>query len=74
MTAAGEFAPRRGKVVPASRGGKLKTALQTLGVGLYLCPLPGWMDGPSLTVMVIAVVVTVVTGVQYLVDAGRVNK
>lgn len=65
---------RQGKVVPASKGGKLKTALQTLGVGLYLCPLPGWMDGPSLAVMVIAVVVTVVTGVQYLVDAGRVNK
>lgn len=65
---------RQGKVVPASKGGKLKTALQTFGVGLYLCPLPGWMDGPSLAVMVIAVVVTVVTGVQYLVDAGRVNK
>lgn len=65
---------RQGKVVPASKGGKLKTALQTFGVGLYLCPLPGWMDGPSLAVMVVAVVVTVVTGVQYLVDAGRVNK
>lgn len=64
---------RRGKVVPASKGGKLKTALQTLGVGLYLCPLPGWMDTPSLVVMVLAAAVTVVTGVQYLLDSRKVN-
>ena len=37
---------RQGKVVPASQGGKLKTALQTLAVALYLCPLPSWMDLP----------------------------
>ena len=63
---------RRG-VIPASKGGKLKTVLQTVGVGMYLCPLPGWMDIPTLTVMLIAVVVTVVTGVQYLVDARKAN-
>ena len=65
---------RQGKVVPASKGGKLKTVLQTLGVALYLCPLPGWMDVPTLVVMLIAVVVTVVTGVQYLVDGARANR
>ncbi|KQB85392.1 CDP-diacylglycerol--glycerol-3-phosphate 3-phosphatidyltransferase [Corynebacterium oculi] len=62
---------RRGKVVPASRGGKLKTVLQSLGVALYLCPLPGWMDWPTYGVMLVAVSVTVVTGVQYVVDAQR---
>lgn len=65
---------RRGFVVPASKGGKLKTALQSVGIGLYLCPLPAWMDIPTLVVMILAAVVTVVTGVQYLVDAGKVNK
>ena len=65
---------RRGQVVPASKGGKLKTALQTLAVGLYLCPLPGWMDTPTYVVMLVAAAVTVVTGVQYLIDARKVNQ
>lgn len=64
---------RRGKVVPASKGGKAKTVLQTLGVALYLCPLPSWMDVPTLIVMIVATVVTVVTGLQYILDARKVN-
>ncbi|MHA2789187.1 CDP-diacylglycerol--glycerol-3-phosphate 3-phosphatidyltransferase [Corynebacterium sp. S7] len=64
---------RQGKVVPASKGGKIKTVLQTLGVALYLCPLPEWMDIPTYLVMLVAVVVTVVTGIQYLVDGRRAN-
>ncbi|MGX4760941.1 CDP-diacylglycerol--glycerol-3-phosphate 3-phosphatidyltransferase [Corynebacterium sp. FDAARGOS 1242] len=65
---------RQGKVVPASQGGKLKTALQTLAVALYLCPLPSWMDVPSFIVMIAAVIVTVVTGIQYLIDGYKENK
>ena len=57
----------------ASKGGKLKTVLQSLAVALYLCPLPGWMDIPSYVVMLVAVAVTVVTGVQYLLDARKHN-
>lgn len=64
---------RRGKVVPASQGGKLKTALQALAVALYLCPLPSWMDAPTLLVMLAAVVVTVWTGFAYLRDSQREN-
>lgn len=64
---------RNGKVVPASKGGKLKTVLQSLAVALYLCPLPGWMDIPSYVIMLVAVAVTVVTGVQYLLDARKHN-
>ena len=64
---------RNGKVVPASKGGKLKTVMQSLAVALYLCPLPGWMDIPSYVVMLVAVAVTVVTGVQYLLDARKHN-
>ena len=65
---------RNGRVVPASRGGKIKTALQTLAVGLYLCPLPGWMGLPVYLIMLVAVAVTVITGVQYLLDAEKANK
>lgn len=64
---------RRGRVVPASKGGKLKTVLQTVGIALYLCPLPAWMDIPTLVVMIIAAAVTVVTGIQYLIDAEKAN-
>lgn len=64
---------RRGKVVPASKGGKIKTALQTVAVGMYLCPLPAWMDTPTFVVMLAAVAVTVVTGVQYIADADKAN-
>ena len=65
---------RRGHVVPASKGGKLKTSLQTLAVGLYLCPLPDWMETPTFVVMLAAVAVTVFTGVQYLWDARSMER
>ena len=65
---------RQGNVVPASKGGKLKTVLQTLAVTLYLFPLPSWMDLPTWIIMLLALAVTVVTGVQYLLDAYRENK
>lgn len=65
---------RQGKVVPASQGGKLKTVLQALAVALYLCPLPGWMDIPTLVVMLLAVAVTMVTGVQYLIAGRKENQ
>lgn len=62
---------RRGLVVPASKGGKIKTTLQAVAVGLYLMPLPDWMDLPNYLVMLAAVVVTVWTGAQYLLDSRR---
>jgi len=62
---------RRGLVVPASKGGKVKTTLQAVAVGLYLMPLPAWMDLPNYLVMLAAVAVTVWTGVQYLIDSRR---
>ncbi|QGU07642.1 Putative CDP-diacylglycerol--glycerol-3-phosphate 3-phosphatidyl-transferase 2 [Corynebacterium occultum] len=67
------FQLRAGRVVPASKGGKLKTALQTLAVGLYLCPLPEWMNLPTWIVMLAAVAVTVYTGIQYLIDSRRIS-
>lgn len=59
---------RRGKVVPASKGGKLKTVLQTLAVGLFIIPV-AWLFWPAWIVMIAAVAVTVWTGLQYLLDS-----
>lgn len=57
----------RHTVVPASRGGKLKTVLQTVALALLVAPLPELLRYAGWAVMVAAVVVTVVTGVQYAV-------
>ncbi|WP_144407167.1 CDP-diacylglycerol--glycerol-3-phosphate 3-phosphatidyltransferase [Corynebacterium camporealensis] len=65
---------RQGKVVPASKGGKLKTVLQSLAVAMYLCPLPEWMNVPTYVVMLLALAVTLVTGVQYLIDGKKQNQ
>ena len=62
---------RRGRVVPASKGGKLKTVLQTLAVALYILPLSGFATWMAHIVMGLAVAVTVVTGVQYLLDSRQ---
>lgn len=56
-------------VMPASRGGKLKTLLQGLAIGLLVLPTEGWVNTAALTVMGVAVVVTLVTGVDYVLRA-----
>ncbi|ANS80532.1 CDP-diacylglycerol--glycerol-3-phosphate 3-phosphatidyltransferase [Serinicoccus hydrothermalis] len=56
---------RRG-VIPASRGGKLKTVLQSIGIAVVLAPLGGVVDAIGVWVMYAAAVVTVVTGVDYV--------
>lgn len=56
-------------VMPASRGGKLKTLLQGLAITLYVLPLSGALATGRGVVMALAVVVTVVTGVDYVVRA-----
>jgi len=56
-------------VIPASRGGKVKTALQSVGIGLFVLPLdqmPGLVTQVAWVVMVAAVAMTLVTGVDYL--------
>jgi CDP-diacylglycerol--glycerol-3-phosphate 3-phosphatidyltransferase len=64
---------RRG-VIPASRGGKAKTALQVLAITWYLLPLPGPVALIGVWVMWIAVLVTVGTGVDYVLRAARLRR
>jgi CDP-diacylglycerol---glycerol-3-phosphate 3-phosphatidyltransferase len=62
---------RRG-VIAASRGGKLKTLLQVIAISLYILPGDIWLE--RRLVMGAAVVVTVVTGVDYTVRAVRLHR
>ena len=64
-------------VLPASRGGKLKTVLQSVAIGLYLLPLDVLPDvghgGRRGFMVAAALVVTVVTGVDYVRAALRIQ-
>ncbi|MFJ4682498.1 CDP-diacylglycerol--glycerol-3-phosphate 3-phosphatidyltransferase [Streptomyces sp. NPDC091377] len=53
-------------VIPASRGGKLKTLTQGTAVGMYILALTGWLATLRWWVMAAAVVMTVVTGLDYV--------
>ncbi|MFE2579882.1 CDP-diacylglycerol--glycerol-3-phosphate 3-phosphatidyltransferase, partial [Streptomyces sp. NPDC059378] len=53
-------------VIPASRGGKLKTLAQGIAVGMYVLALTGWLATARFWVMAVAVVLTVVTGLDYV--------
>jgi CDP-diacylglycerol--glycerol-3-phosphate 3-phosphatidyltransferase len=61
---------RRG-VIPASRGGKLKTVVQAVAIGLFILPLSGPLHVAAVVMMAIAIVLTVVTGIDYVVSAAR---
>lgn len=59
-------------VIPASRGGKAKTMLQIIAISLYVLP---WHLGPTREiVMAAALVVTVVTGADYVARALRLRR
>ncbi|WP_166972612.1 CDP-diacylglycerol--glycerol-3-phosphate 3-phosphatidyltransferase [Brevibacterium atlanticum] len=71
-------------VMPASRGGKIKTVLQTVAIGLFLLIYPLAPLVPSVVyvillvfawvVMTAAIVVTIVTGVDYCVQAVKLYR
>lgn len=75
ITALRFFVIRYG-VIPASRGGKLKTVVQTAAIFLYLLPLGAiapWLTWVAFAVMMVAVAITVWTGVEYVVEAMRLR-
>jgi CDP-diacylglycerol--glycerol-3-phosphate 3-phosphatidyltransferase len=67
------FVIRHG-VMAASRGGKVKTLLQAVGIGLLVLPLGGVLHAVALLLMYVAVVVTVVTGIDYVQRALRLRQ
>ncbi|HEX2291252.1 MAG TPA: CDP-alcohol phosphatidyltransferase family protein, partial [Pseudonocardiaceae bacterium] len=68
------FAVLRFGVIPASRGGKLKTLVQAVAIGLFVLPLSGAWLSSAWVIMWAAVVLTVVTGVDYVVSAIKDSK
>ncbi len=75
----------RTRVIPASKGGKLKTVFQSVAISLFLAPLQAlfhdvaasrvtiidWFDW---TVMGIALVLTVYSGFDYFWQFAKANK
>ncbi len=53
-------------VIAASRGGKLKTVVQAFAIGLYILPLTGLLASGRWWVMAAALVLTVLTGLDYV--------
>jgi CDP-diacylglycerol--glycerol-3-phosphate 3-phosphatidyltransferase len=63
----------RDGVIPASRGGKWKTAAQMTAIVLYLLPLPDAFTPVRVAIMALAVVLTLVTGFDYIQRALRLR-
>jgi CDP-diacylglycerol---glycerol-3-phosphate 3-phosphatidyltransferase len=68
------------RVIPASRGGKLKTVFQSVAISLFLVPFDSlapfhpWVLWIDWVAMAIALALTVLTGIDYLVQAWRLSR
>jgi len=56
-------------VIPASRGGKLKTIVQIIAISFYLLPLPETVSLLAEVLMYVAVILTLATAVDYIMKA-----
>jgi len=61
-------------VIAASRGGKVKTLLQAVAIGLYVLPLTGWLHVVAAVVMGAAIVLALITGGDYVGRAVRLRR
>lgn len=59
------FAVIKNGVIPASKGAKLKTFFQNFSVGFYILPLPSYLYLPRDLFTVVAIYLTITTGVTY---------
>lgn len=72
------FVVLKKRVIPASRGGKLKTVFQAVAISLFLLApwvlVGDWAFWVSAVIMGIALALTIVTGIDYLWQAWRKNR
>lgn len=68
------FVVLRYGVMAAGRGGKIKTVLQSFALGILLLPLPGWLLPLGWVLMAAALVMTVISGADYLIQAYRLRR
>jgi CDP-diacylglycerol--glycerol-3-phosphate 3-phosphatidyltransferase len=60
-------------VIPANLGGKIKTVVQIVAIGLYILPRPWpWAIWTAAVFMILAVALTVATGVEYVFQATSI--
>lgn len=60
-------------VIAANMGGKIKTVMQAVAIGLYLLPLTHsiqWLNTTAWYLMLLTMAVTVITGVEYIFKAA----
>ena len=72
-----EVLKKYGNVMAANKGGKAKTVTQTFALILFslgLQYLPGWLGVVAWALMWAALILTVVTGVDYLIAAWRIRR
>jgi CDP-diacylglycerol--glycerol-3-phosphate 3-phosphatidyltransferase len=72
------FVVLRDRVIPASRGGKVKTTFQAVAISLMLLApwsfLGEWARVVTYVILGIALVLTIITGIDYLWQAYRKNR
>lgn len=64
-------------IMAANRGGKLKTVTQSVALSLYLLGrqnLPEWLSMVALVIMIIALVLTLLTGLDYIRSALKIRR
>ncbi|MFJ8961105.1 CDP-diacylglycerol--glycerol-3-phosphate 3-phosphatidyltransferase [Lentzea sp. NPDC102401] len=60
-------------VIPASRGGKAKTLAQVIAIGLFVLPQNDVLQLIAWVIMAVALVLTIVTGIDYVVHAFKMK-
>ena len=60
-------------VIPASRGGKAKTLAQVIAIGLFVLPQNDVLELIAWVIMAVALVLTVVTGIDYVIRAFKLK-
>lgn len=58
-------------VIPASKGGKIKTLTQNFGVSFYILPLPELLLPLRDGLMAVAIALTIWTGADYIIQWAR---
>lgn len=61
-------------VIPASRGGKVKTLAQIIAIAMFLAVGPPWWSDVAWVVMAVAVILTIVTGLDYVLRVARMRR
>ena len=56
-------------VIPASRGGKVKTVSQIIAIVAFLIPLNSWVDAVAQMSLGVTLALTITTGIDYIIKA-----